>query len=324
MSTTRRDYSPKTDFLKVRDFLVETFKLYGRPFNWMLDRWNFARYFVTPVHTYYNVSYFSVPGKPDRVIRDEVKQWEQSIRVWENSDGETVAVLLTENEEPGEAWIQIHPNHRSLYPEVVDIAEAELADVDQGVGYLKLYIWDSDQQLQAEAQSRGYRKLPVTVPMLRFNCTDAPEPRIPDGYTVKTVDELGDLEKLRKAKVLSFGSGYGPSAWPPASAYVEMMKAPDYDHALDLVVEAPDGEVASFCTIWIDLENRYGNFEPVGTTLHHQGKGLARNLLYYGLRLMGEHGATHSYMDSRQEFYPRVGFKATGYSYTPWYRHWQA
>jgi len=48
MSTRVRRYDPETDFMRVRDFLKRTGKAYGRPLNWKIDRWNYARYFVAP------------------------------------------------------------------------------------------------------------------------------------------------------------------------------------------------------------------------------------------------------------------------------------
>ncbi len=102
-----------------------------------------------------------------------------------------------------------------------------------------------------------------------------------------------------------------------------MEKAPDYRKDLDLFIVAPDGEYVSFATIWLDKTNRYANFEPVGTQLEYQGKGLARALLMHGLRLMAENGATRSYMDTRNPFYEKIGFKRTPFSVTPWIRYFK-
>ena len=109
MRTTLRHYDPDADFMRIRDFLVDTFALYGRPFNWLIDRWNFCRYVVIPHHLYYNVSYFGVPTRPIHLFRDELPLWERSIGVWDNGAGDIVGVAHSENEEAGEAWFKIHP-----------------------------------------------------------------------------------------------------------------------------------------------------------------------------------------------------------------------
>jgi predicted N-acetyltransferase YhbS len=90
---------------------------------------------------------------------------------------------------------------------------------------------------------------------------------------------------------------------------------------LDLFVVAPNGEYAAFCTVWMDEQNGYGNFEPVGTHVEYQRMGLGRALLMEGFHRMAEYGATRSYMDSGNEFYRRVGFRPTDYSYCPWIKY---
>lgn len=72
--------------------------------------------------------------------------------------------------------------------------------------------------------------------------------------------------------------------WPPAAAYETMQQAPGYRRDLDLFIVAPNGEYASFCTIWIDEKNKFGNFEPVGTHTEYQRMGLGRALLLEGFR----------------------------------------
>ena len=80
MAVSLRQYDSVRDFLRIRGFLVETFSLHGRPFNWMVDRWNFCRYFVLPVHSYHNARYF-VPTTSKYFNRDELPLWEQTIGV---------------------------------------------------------------------------------------------------------------------------------------------------------------------------------------------------------------------------------------------------
>jgi ribosomal protein S18 acetylase RimI-like enzyme len=84
---------------------------------------------------------------------------------------------------------------------------------------------------------------------------------------------------------------------------------------------APNGDCASFCTIWIDEKNRYGKFEPVGTHAEYQGRGLGRALLLEGFRRMAQYGVTRSFMDSDNEFYRKVGFRETPYFYSPWIKY---
>ncbi len=318
--TARRAYDPDTDYLRIRDFLVDTFALYQRPFNWLIDRWNFCRYCVIPIHSYYNVRYFGVPTRPHHQWRDELPLWEKSIGVWENDDGDIVGVVHSENEEAGEAWLQIHPDYTFLYAEMVSYAEAHLADRVDGLGYVKLYVNDGSE-LESIARARGYNQLKYRTPFLEYTFDELPEPQLPDGFVIKSVMEEDDVDKRRMAKAIAFGGGYAPSDWAPATAYWEIQQAPDYRKGLDLFIVAPNGEYVSFATVWMDAKNKYGKFEPVGTHAEYQGQGLGRALLMEGFRRMARHGATRSFMDSTNEFYRKVGFKETPYSYTPWIRY---
>ena len=325
MQTTSRPYDSRTDFMRVRDFLIETFALYQRPFNWLIDRWNFCRYFVLPVHTYYNVRYFGVPTRPHHSHRDELMAWERTNRIWESAGGEIVGVVTSENEEPGEAWIQIHPDYTFLYDDMVDYIEAHMSDRVDGLGYVKLYV-NEGCELEAVASGRGYRKLVWRTPYLGYALDasdDLVAPQLAEGFVIKSVLEEDDPDKRRIAKSIAFGGGYAPSDWAPASVYEEMQRAPDYRKDLDLFIVAPNGDYASFCTIWIDEKNGYGNFEPVGTQGDYRGQGLARALLTEGFRRMAAYGVTRSFMGSGNEFYRKVGFKETIYAYSPWIKHFQ-
>ena len=44
MSTRSRQYVPDPDFRRIRNFLIETYSITQRPFNWTLERWDYCRY----------------------------------------------------------------------------------------------------------------------------------------------------------------------------------------------------------------------------------------------------------------------------------------
>lgn len=320
MKTIFKAYDPNKDFMRIREFLIDTFTLYQKPFNWLIDRWNFCRYFVVPVHSYYNVQRFGVPTDSYQNQRDELSFWEMAIGIWENEDGDVIGVANTENEEPGEAFIQIHPDYTFLYDEMLTYIEEHLADRVGNLGYVKLYI-NENSKLEQIANDRGYRNLKHRIPFLEYKIGQISEPQLPEGFVIKSVLDEDDVEKRRIAKAIAFGAHYGPSEWPPALAFKEMQKAPDYRKELDLFIVAPNGDYASFCTIWIDVKNKYGNFEPVGAHAEYRGMGLARSLLMEGFRRMAQYGITRSFMDSNLEFYRKVGFEETPYSYRPWIKH---
>jgi ribosomal protein S18 acetylase RimI-like enzyme len=92
------------------------------------------------------------------------------------------------------------------------------------------------------------------------------------------------------------------------------MDAPTYRADLDLVAVAPDGAFAAFGIVWLDIANRLGVFEPVGTHPAHRRQGLGQAILSEGMRRLQRLGARAVYVNSRGEdvaasrLYESVGF----------------
>ncbi len=322
MKATLKAYDPQQDYLRIRDFLVETFALYQWPFNWLVDRWNFCRYFVLPCHTFYNVRYFGVPTGSAPPHRDELPFWEKTVGIWENEAGQIVGVVHTENEEPGEAWVQMHPDYTGLYEEMVTYIEEHLADRVGDLGYVKLYV-NEGTELEGIAAARGYHKLRDRMSHKEYIIRELPPPQLPVGFAIKSVEEEDDPDRRSRAKAIAFGAHYAPSDWLPGAVMSQMQQAPDYRADLDLFIVGPDGEYVSFCTAWVDLRNRYGVFEPVGTQAEYQGMGLGRALLTEGFRRMARYGVVRSFMQSDNPFYRKVGFVETPHAYSPWIKHFR-
>ena len=126
MKITQRKYNPETDFIRIRDFLVETFSLTEKPLNWKLERWNYARYFITPMLATEGV------GEPDlQAIEEAVKLWNDITGIWENEAGDIVGVVNIEHAHQqhtgwGEAFLEHHPDYDELLPEMLAYAEEHL------------------------------------------------------------------------------------------------------------------------------------------------------------------------------------------------------
>ena len=82
----------KQDFIKIRDFLVDSYAHFQRPYNWTLERWNFSISMARIMN-----------GIPLEV-------WESQIAIWER-DQAIVAVVNAEGEADGEAFFQMAHEH---------------------------------------------------------------------------------------------------------------------------------------------------------------------------------------------------------------------
>ena len=78
--------------------------------------------------------------------------------------------------------------------------------------------------------------------------------------------------------------------------YLDIQRCPLYRCDLDLVTVAPNGDLASFCTVWFDDVGRSAYFEPVVTYAPYQRRGLARAVMHEGLRRVQRLGATVAFV----------------------------
>jgi hypothetical protein len=67
MRAKLRKYDPERDFLRIRDFLAETYQMSGRLINWRIERWNYARYFVAPFMGAYGSETSDVEGSKQAI-----------------------------------------------------------------------------------------------------------------------------------------------------------------------------------------------------------------------------------------------------------------
>jgi ribosomal protein S18 acetylase RimI-like enzyme len=88
-----------------------------------------------------------------------------------------------------------------------------------------------------------------------------------------------------------------------------------YDPALDLAVEAADGQVAGYALFWFDPVTEVGLVEPMRVEDGYQRRGLARALLTAGLDRLATRGARRLKVgyatDAARALYTGAGFRVT-------------
>ena len=206
MKTIFKKYTPEYDFIRIRDFLVDTYSRINKPFNWTLERWNYARYFVVP-------------------MKSNISTWEDEIGIWENEEGKIVGVINSECEEPGEAFVQIDPQYSSIYTDMISYAEENIAVRENSVHRVKLYIYEDNIQLQEIAREQGYTKLADHPQHIsEYIIRNLPEKKLPKNYKIETMADKNNIELHRKVMGRAFGH-LDPSEWIPISLYKELQTA---------------------------------------------------------------------------------------------------
>jgi predicted N-acetyltransferase YhbS len=308
MAARRRAYEPDRDFLRIRDFLNETYSSFPGPFNWGLERWNYARYFVAPMIG----SCGTDVGTPGSGLK-AIKLWEDLVRVWEDDTGEIVGAACIEHPDPthqsfGEIFVQRHPGRPDLLEEM--IAFGEEAYVHPTLNRVYVWVYEDDADLIDVVRARGFERRDEPIAHhLEYVFGDLPELELPDGFRLRSMAEENDIDERREI----FGRAFNhedPKEWPSAFSYRELQKAPDYRKEHDLFIVAPGGKYAACCIVWHDAVNRIGHLEPLGTHPDYRRMDLATQIQFEGMRRLKALGATRMPMTGGFEpFYRAVGFE---------------
>jgi mycothiol synthase len=308
MKATFRTYQTEEDYWCIREFLREVSIANNQhDFAWSLLRWDYWRWHVNE-----NICQFKL---------------EEVITLWE-ADGRIVAMLNPDG--PGEAFFQVHPEHRKAVSmsEMLDIAEQKLPKTnDNGKKELIAWVNADDKPTKALFSKRGYARSKFLAEHMRRRPFTRPIPdSVPqNGYTVRA---LGDENELPARSWLSwevFHPGEPDEKYQGWEWYRNVQRIPLYRRDLDLVIVAPDGELAAFCTVWFDDLTRTAVFEPVGTHPNHQKRGLGKAIMSEGLRRAQRLGATlatvSSYGTAAHALYAAMGFTEFDLL-EPWIKGW--
>lgn len=285
----RRNYR-EIDFLRIRDFLIETHSKFNKLHNWSIDRWNFSRYF-------------------GQVMHKTVDSWPATVGIWVDDNDEIKAIVNSEGENRGEAFFQVRDIDYSkdkLY-EMLDFAEENFKGIHEGKRFLNFRMKKAIPELEEIITERGYKKTKWNEPVASMPINHDFEINLPDGFEIVSGDQVSAFQKgVAHAKAFGY---YDPDDLEDSeNCYKSVKNAPDYRSDLDLYM-VKDDEIAAFATIWFDQINNFGTLEPVGTLPEFRRKGLAKILIHEGLNRLRKNGALKIYVGSDQEFYLAIGFK---------------
>jgi GNAT superfamily N-acetyltransferase len=307
MTLTPRPYCDAVDYWRIRSFLRDVFLLNDRQeTSWSLLRWDYWRW-----HIHENIFRFNLP---------------QAVCIWETA-GQIAGVLNPDN--PGEAFLQVHPALGSAALEAAMLSAAEKRFSQPGAaGGRSLRIWvpATDHQRQAHLASRGFKKSDGPEFQRRRvigpPVTNAP---VPADYTIRAVGDETDLPARSWVSWKAFHPDEPDDRYQGWEWYRNVQRVPLYRRDLDIVAVAPGGEHAAFCTAWLDDVTRTVVFEPVGTHPQHRQRGLGKAVMAEALRRAERLGATlatvGAYSPAANALYTAMGFVDYDLS-EPWDKTW--
>ncbi|SEP06749.1 GNAT family N-acetyltransferase [Amycolatopsis saalfeldensis] len=183
---------------------------------------------------------------------------------------------------------QVDPGHPALIDEVIDWFDEVAAGVERTVSPSAV-----DEFALRRWAAHGYRSDQAALAdngswhlYTERDLADVADPALPSGFRFRTAEEAGP-----EAAVQAHADAWAPSAYS-AESYAGVQQTPGYRGDLHLLVEAPDGTMASSTIMWFDEVNKTAEFEPVGTHPDYRRQGLGRALLLDGMHRVREAGAT--------------------------------
>ena len=305
MKLKMRKYQDETDYWRIRQFLRSTYPLNKhRTLNWHVAQLDYWRW-----HILLNCR--------------EITALDDLIYIWETDRQEIAAVLNLEK--PNQAFLQIHPAHKSFQLEDEMIMQAE--EILRGSDHQSdpvMEMWSNvDDTVRNDlltkhgftpgkwVESQWWRDLTAPISPVK----------LPDGYQIRS---LGDNHEI-PARSWASWRGFHPESpdedYEGWEWYRNIQRCPLYRRDLDLVAEAPTGEIASFCTIWFDDVTRSAYIEPVATVPEHLRKGLARATITAGLNRVQKMGCTRAFV-SGFEAGPNALYSATLSPQHDTFQHW--
>jgi GNAT superfamily N-acetyltransferase len=278
MKTILRNYRDENDYWRIRQFLREVMSLNNlREFSWSVPRLDYWRFFgMNTIHPFANLP--------------------EIIFLWETIDGQIAAVLNPE--EPGNAFMQVHPAFKTRELEVEMIAAAEKCLSVECNGLHKLFLWADSQDLQRQEllKEEGFSPQGCTENQWRRDL-DVPIPDVPlaDGYIIRSLGDERELPARSWASWRGFHPDEPDHKYKGWNWYHDIQRCPLYRRDLDIVAAIDDG-FAACATFWFDDATRTVYIEPVFTVPEHQRRGLARAVISEGLRRVQHLGALRAFV----------------------------
>lgn len=306
MAITCRRFQGENDYIKLREFLQESISVSGPKFYFNLNDLEFA------FDLYEDKSY----------LEAVTEQLDNSFLWFE--DEELIGGIWIFNR------IQLFINSKDKHPfnEMFKVAEEAVNKCikedseDLGLSDFSECAWrpfDGDSELENVLIENGYYKTDEYWVLRSFDYSEAvEEPKLPEGYYIKTLSQISDINKVAEIYEQCLGMGFDEFTLRNTN------KSDAYREELDIIVMAPDHTPAALCSGRYDSKNKMASFEAVACLREHRRKGISKAMMLYALKAARNIGAEVSTVltlmpdqfPAPNKLYEGAGFKLVGNRYT--------
>ncbi|MCE7736091.1 MAG: hypothetical protein GPJ54_14510 [Candidatus Heimdallarchaeota archaeon] len=235
---------------------------------------------------------------PDR-LENNLEELEEAAWIWEyynEKTSETKIVAMTTIDGPLSYYLHVHPDFYDLEREILKNIEKQVSKnkgKEKEKIKLKILIPRGLNHREALVEKMGYINDGhySNIRMRRVG-TEIAEVELPSGFQIRGIHDNSDYEHIAKLIQIVFGHG----DWFTADILLDMTKRSFYKKDLDLVVENKEGIIVAFATFRMDLISKITQLEPVGTHPDYRKLGLAKALIFEGLRRSMIYGASLFYI----------------------------
>ncbi len=226
------------------------------------------------------------------------------IRLWE--DNEKLVGIACYEMDVGESFLVTDWAHTFLLPEMLEFAEKDLSVIKNGKRTLSVWVTDKETD-KIDLLSRNDYKKVYTEPVRIFSYDKPfPDVKVPDGYTIISLEDENDYKKIHECLWKGFGHGGNPD--DDIDCRIHMQSGPNFRKDLTTVIKAPNGDYACFAGMWFDEKNKYAYLEPLATVPEHRRMGLATAALTVSMKKTKELGAAYCF-GGVPDFYTAIGFE---------------
>ncbi len=197
----------------------------------------------------------------------------------------------------------VRPEQRgNAEDQIIDWAEERVSAV---ASQLVAICRDDDLPTRGLLEQRNFRLDELELRMIRDLRQPIPEPAIPNGFTLRTLESTSELDDWLDLYRDTIGDR--PSM---LQRWRRTRADPDYDPSLDLIAVNEAGTLAAMCycsipsfeTGYSDLKE--GRTEPIAVAVQYQRRGLGRAVVLSGLRLLRSRGMDRALLTTEQDNRP--------------------